>query len=357
MPQTRASERLDRPAEWRSKLAGIVVGLLLFETLTGLAICVLPFSLPVQFSVLVHSAVGLIFLIPFLWYQARHWWVYRYAPMTQAKVMGYLALTSALICAASGVVLTAQAVWGTRIGYEWDRVHLVSTFAVVAFAFPHVIALLARDRKRKQDLEFSDVMAAEGRFARTALGATAALIAVPAVWLFVYEPVEFRNVLPPDYDYRYGADRPFAPSLAKTTTGSALDARSLAGSEACGTSGCHEQIVEEWQPSAHRYAAMDAAFQAVQKVMAEQNGPESTRYCGGCHDPISLFSGTKTILADSLTVQAGYQEGVSCIVCHAIQKTDVKGNADYTMAQPRRYAYELKEGPAQRFLRDFLIRA
>jgi len=60
----------------------------------------------------------------------------------------------------------------------------------------------------------------------------------------------------------------------------------------CGTVGCHAQIVEEWKPSAHRYAAMDPIFQGIQSVMAKQNGAESTRYCGGCHDPISLFSGT-----------------------------------------------------------------
>jgi hypothetical protein len=89
------------------------------------------------------------------------------------------------------------------------------------------------------------------------------------------------NAFPADYSYLYGEDRPFAPSLAQTTTGEAFDARSLSGSESCGTARCHEQIVREWQVSAHRYSAMDAAFQTVQQVMADQNGPESTRYCGG----------------------------------------------------------------------------
>ena len=69
-----------------------------------------------------------------------------------------------------------------------------------------------------------------------------------------------------------------------------LDARTLAGSQSCGTTNCHAEIVKEWLPSAHRYAAMDPLFQFIQTTMATQNGPESTRYCGGCHDPISLFS-------------------------------------------------------------------
>ncbi|MFQ6047172.1 MAG: hypothetical protein ACE5PT_12595, partial [Gemmatimonadales bacterium] len=87
------------------------------------------------------------------------------------------------------------------------------------------------------------------------------------------------------------------------------------------------------------------------------NGPESTRYCGGCHDPISLFSGTKNIFTEDLTNLVGYQEGVSCIVCHAIKETDVKGNANYVISQPDRYMFEYSEGSTARFLRDFLIRS
>jgi hypothetical protein len=127
--------------------------------------------------------------------------------------------------------------------------------------------------------------------------------------------------------------------------------------------GCHEEIVKEWEPSAHRYAAMDPAFQAIQANMARQNGPESTRYCGGCHDPISLFSGSKNFYTehDELTALQGYQEGVSCLGCHAVREVDVKGNANFKIGQPVRYMYEMEydesPGPVKRGLRDFLIRA
>jgi hypothetical protein len=168
--------------------------------------------------------------------------------------------------------------------------------------------------------------------------------------------MQFRNEFPSDYSWKYGKN-PFAPSLAMTATGEAFDPRSLGHSESCGTSGCHEQIVEEWLPSAHRYAAMDKAFQAVQAMMAENNGSESTRYCGGCHDPISLFSGNKTVYTDELTQAFGYQEGISCIACHSIVQTDVQGNANYIMTQPTRYIYELESGVMGKFISDFLIRA
>jgi hypothetical protein len=102
---------------------------------------------------------------------------------------------------------------------------------------------------------------------------------------------------------------------------------------------------------------MDTVFLAIQDVMAKQNGPESTRYCAGCHDPISLFSGTKNIFVENLTSLTGYQEGVSCLVCHAIQKTDVRGNANYTISQPSEYLWQWETKGAGRIARDFLIRS
>ena len=102
---------------------------------------------------------------------------------------------------------------------------------------------------------------------------------------------------------------------------------------------------------------MDAGFQRIQEEMAKQNGAESTRYCGGCHDPISLFSGTKNVFTKDLTNLAGYDEGVSCLACHSIRKTDVRGNANFVVAQPKRYLFEMREGRSARVVRDFLIRA
>ncbi|MDX1672701.1 MAG: hypothetical protein R3211_10195, partial [Balneolaceae bacterium] len=102
---------------------------------------------------------------------------------------------------------------------------------------------------------------------------------------------------------------------------------------------------------------MDPAFRAVQASMGKQKGPESTRYCGGCHDPISLFSGTKNLYSDKLTNKTGLDEGVSCISCHSITKADVKGNAEYVIDQPERYIFELQDNALAKSISDFLIRA
>jgi hypothetical protein len=345
----------DRDYQWRLALAQATSAFLVGMTLSGLSLWVLPFSVPNQFLVLAHTLAGVVLFLPVSYYLLSHWLAYRRHQMTHVKLLGYIGLFVLALCNVSGLVLTVQALVGPKISYAWDTVHIVTTFAILAFVAPHILALVVRDRKAQLV-----GMATHGKAVALA---TAASLAVVVLLVYAYPPPRLSEELPPDYSYAFGPDRPFAPSLAVTATGKAYDSRLLAGSEGCGAAGCHEQIYAEWRVSAHRYAAMDAAFQAIQRNMAEQNGPDSTRYCGGCHDPISLFSGTKNIFTDpgKLTGLAGYQEGVSCLSCHAIREVDVKGNANYLMGQPARYLFEIEhdQNPtaALRFARDFLIRA
>jgi len=96
-------------------------------------------------------------------------------------------------------------------------------------------------------------------------------------------------------------------------------------------------------------------FQRVQEIMAVETSPEHTRYCAGCHDPISLFSGAKN--EGNITLSAeGADEGSSCLVCHSIVQTDVQGNGDYTLRQPERYLAEDQDNPVARVISEFLIR-
>ncbi len=53
------------------------MAVLLFETVTGLAITLAPFYPAVQYSVLIHSAIGALTLVPVAWYCLRHWMDYR----------------------------------------------------------------------------------------------------------------------------------------------------------------------------------------------------------------------------------------------------------------------------------------
>jgi hypothetical protein len=319
----------------------------LFLSASGLVVTFGPFHPTVQWTLLVHTVIGVLLTVPLLVYTVQHWARYRRFQFSHIVLLGYVAGVALIVCVVSGVVVTWQGTAGTRMSWAWRQVHLISTFVTLGSALPHVGLLLWRTWR---------AFVAPRRYTWEALAATVVLSAAAAALSLAYSGTHYVNEFPADYQFLHGRERPFAPSLAKTVTGGAYDVRSLAGSASCGTGGCHKQIVEEWQPSAHRYAAMDPLFQGIQKVMAEQNGAESTRYCGGCHDPISLFSGTKNIFVKELTTLQGYQEGVSCLSCHAIRETDVQGNANFTVGQPREYLWQWQQEGPGRTARDFLIR-
>ncbi|MBL9140112.1 MAG: hypothetical protein JNK85_29850 [Verrucomicrobiales bacterium] len=354
---------------WTSHLAWCGFATLIFEAVTGLVITVAPFHAAIQWSVLVHTGVGAITLLPLAWYCVAHVADYRRYAASHITVLGWLALGGLTVCSLSGLVVAGEALWGLRSSLLWRNVHLIATLVLITGVVPHLIFVVRRQRAIPAEgggstgsngstvRTAAPDLAGGRRYFRRAMGVALVGVALTAALALLYSGTDYANRFPEDYSYLYGTNRPFAPSLARTDTGGAFDARSLAGSKSCGTAGCHDQILEEWLPSAHRYAAMDTVFLGIQDVMAKQNGPESTRYCGGCHDPISLFSGTKNIFVENLTGLHGYQEGVSCLACHAIRETDIKGNANYTVTQPREYLWQWQTNGVGRVLRDFLIRS
>ena len=348
--QANEAEVVKTHSGWSSSLARFTGGVLLFELISGLAITVGPFHPANQWNLLLHTTVGILTLLPVTWYFVRHWQEYSSQAISDVKLLGYVAIVAVAVCAVSGLVVTYQGLFALRTTPWMRYLHLISTVVVVLTTVPHLVLAWLR-RKR------SEVVRAAGSW-MGASGATAIVGLLLVIGLTgAYSGTKYRNQFPSDYRYVYGANRPFAPSLAHTSTNGAFDPRSISGSETCGSSGCHTQIYREWRSSAHRYAAMDPLFQAIQSVMAKQNGPESTRYCGGCHDPISLFSGTKNLFVSNLTALQGYQEGISCLVCHSIHKTDIQGNANYTLVQPDEYLWQwAPEHSAGAAARNFLIR-
>ncbi|MCP4759815.1 MAG: hypothetical protein GY894_07440 [Planctomycetes bacterium] len=417
---------VDAVSEWRSKLTKVASGLLLYESLTGLAILLLPFSPFNQFNVLLHTILGLAMIAPVLWYCWRHWIVRRKGNLSHYQLMGYIAVALLLACLVSGVVLTWQGAFGTRIGLTWDLVHLVTGIGMAIFIVVHVAMVVIR--RVNKEASRRALAAARRSYYGWSAAVCALFVLVGLGWEASYESPVLQTAFDETYNWRYGEDRPFAPSLARIENTdwqesvtdrveaalpqakrrlfhaslketqrdpmglfarlrqgaahaeadqseqsaiemvlqeesahvreqSAIDPRLLGGSAGCGTSGCHQEIYKEWLPSAHRYSSLDMMFQDVQELMVAETSAEATRYCGGCHDPISLFAGAKNAHTAVVGNPIGIDEGTSCLVCHSIVQTDVQGNGDYTIRPPERYLYELHEDdPVAKFTSDFLIR-
>lgn len=273
--------------KWSRPLLYTISGFLLFEILTGLSIYLLPFSVGNQIMVLLHTIVGLLFLFPYMWYQYRHWLEYKDRPVNEFVILGYVAMAATVIAILSGLALTYEAFFTTSISTVWKNIHVTSTFVLIAGVIPHVGLIIFRDSKAENKSEtIQKRKFGQKKFSFNSVYLLFFQFALVGLFMFAYSSYSDTVVLPEDYSYHEGAESPFAPSLARTESGELIEAELLGGSESCGSSGCHSEIKEEWEASAHRYAAKDPFFRKIQENMSKQKGAIASRYCAGCHDPV-----------------------------------------------------------------------
>ncbi len=132
------------------------------------------------------------------------------------------------------------------------------------------------------------------------------------------------------YNYRFGKEFPFLPSNATTDNGEFLDPKSFSTAEYCGH--CHQESHKQWRESAHSNANRVPYYLRNVALLNDSKGIEFSRHCEGCHDPIALVSGALTQGAP--TKRPYDQDGVTCSVCHSIQKVDTTGTGSYVMGVP-----------------------
>ena len=132
------------------------------------------------------------------------------------------------------------------------------------------------------------------------------------------------------YDYRFGSEMPFLPSNATTDTGEFISSKAFPSAEYC--SHCHKEAHEQWRQSAHANSFRAPWYVRNVNLLRDEKGIEYTRHCEGCHNPISLVSGSLT--KGSKIDRSFDEDGVTCTVCHSIQKTDTRGTGSYVIAPP-----------------------
>ncbi len=240
---------------WASVAAVCVATTIFLEAVSGLWLYLAPFSDLSQVLVLFHVSAGVLLLAPALYYLVWHFLAWRAQKQTVISIMGYALSLVVAVCAISGIVLTIQASVGPKLSPLWDQVHLVSGILTGSLVATHL--LLAFWRRRVAARQDAALVASWKLFARRGLaGATgAALLVVGGV--IAWRTPDWEQDLPEGYrlsqyvqqfdEYR---GSPFAPSYARTANGKLVKSNILAGSSSCGTAGCHEQILAEWEPSA-----------------------------------------------------------------------------------------------------------
>ncbi len=136
----------------------------------------------------------------------------------------------------------------------------------------------------------------------------------------------------------------FTPSPGTTVSGGYIAAESINRSARCGTPGCHPDIYNQWQKSAHKHSSFNNPFYKVAVEYLLQSADSTTvRWCGSCHDPVMLYSGL--ILSRPKMDIPEALSGITCEVCHGIVDIpDITGNSNYILDSPVEYPFSHSRG-------------
>ncbi len=133
------------------------------------------------------------------------------------------------------------------------------------------------------------------------------------------------------YNDRYEHGSHFLPSNMTTDTGAFIDPNTFPTAQYCGH--CHQDAHQQWRESAHSNSNRAPWYLRNVALLKAEKGVEATRHCEGCHDPILVAGGGLTPGA-STKRQVFDNDGVTCMVCHSIQKADTRGTGSYVLAMP-----------------------
>lgn len=133
-----------------------------------------------------------------------------------------------------------------------------------------------------------------------------------------------------EYTYRFGSDKPFLPSNIRTDNGEFMDPKSFPTAQYCGH--CHQEAHAEWRQSAHSNSNRPPWYLKNVNLLNAEKGMSFSRHCEGCHDPIAVVAGAIT---EGAPRRRPYdQDGITCMVCHAIKSVDTRGTGSFVLAEP-----------------------
>jgi hypothetical protein len=344
---------------WQRRLFLVLAGGILFETFNSLYLYSFT-SLEVFYMgmVMFHVVFGFLLTAVLIAYIAGHLLTIRHRTHKRSVATGLVTLGAALICFGLGIYLTFAGVPRHNI-WKLD-VHIAAGLAILLIFGLHFKTVLPFRRSEPAGSPSRGWTRPIYRFSGMAVLAVlaAALLLYRATVPFdrdVQAAVPDPEPVYPELSYDQTGN-PFFPSLAATRSGDFIPASELGGSESCGESGCHRDIYDQWNASAHRNSSFNNPFYRRATVyMGERTGYPPTKFCGGCHDPLVIFPGNMDQAVDTKSPEAN--AGLSCIACHSITGIrDLRGNGSYVIESPEPYPFMRSNQPLLRGLNRMLIR-
>ncbi|HET8636024.1 MAG TPA: multiheme c-type cytochrome, partial [Acidobacteriaceae bacterium] len=121
---------------------------------------------------------------------------------------------------------------------------------------------------------------------------------------------------PSPYAISTGESSISSPGNAETATGGTIKPGAFPIAEYC--AGCHKQAYTEWRHALHSNSFREPFYRHSVNILRRTKGMKFTRHCDSCHNPIGVLSGG---LTENSQVDRHFdRDGVTCTVCHSIQK-------------------------------------
>ena len=297
-------------------------------------------------NVLVHLLLGVALTLPFIGYASKH-----FAAMSVVGKSGVVLLGFGVI---SGGYLM---IVGATTPYRWLLALHIITVAIGTILF--IGDLFYRSRLTGTSAQFKKA-------------ANVGVVVLGIVFLFPIGAKIVQHYLPnPDYlvqnplspptsmyEEGGGTDGPFFPGSVETDSGDIIPTDFFLTSETCAVSGCHSDIYEQWNESAHHFASFNNQwYRKSIMYMQDVNGIQPSKWCGGCHDLAVLLNGVMDRpIRENLHTPAA-QAGLACTACHSFEKVkDTMGNNGYVIKYPPLHEIAASDNPAIRKIHNYLIR-
>jgi tetratricopeptide (TPR) repeat protein len=293
---------------------------------------------------ILHTGVGLVFLLPFIVFGCYHLSTARKRPNRVAVRLGVLVFLCGLLVSVSGVALIQLEGMPQLPTGSISR--SITYWAHVGLPVLAIIFYVAH-RKAGPPIKWKWGYA---------WGGAVGVFTIAMLVLHAQDPRKWYAVGPKE-GVQY-----FFPSDARTADGNFIPAQALMMDEYCMK--CHADIYNDHLHSAHKFSSFNNppylfSVRQTRKVSLERDGDvKASRWCAGCHDPVPFFSGAFDDPKFDDVKHPTAHAGITCVVCHAMTNVNATtGNAAYTIENPQHYPFAFSDDPTLQWINNQLIKA
>jgi tetratricopeptide (TPR) repeat protein len=302
-----------------------------------------------QVMFLLHLALGLLLLIPFLAFGIIHLVTARKRRNRRAVRVGYSLFIASIVVLASGLALMRIGSFDLKQPAARSVVYWMHVAAPLAAGWLYWLHRLAGPRIK-------------WRYGLYYLG-TVGVVVAGMVGMHSQDPRKWNQAGPAE------GQKYFDPSLVKTQIADGgesgvyfLSERALMMDSYCLK--CHEDAYKGWFHSSHHFSSFNnpaylASVKETREMALKRDGNvKASRWCAGCHDPVPFLSGKFDDPNYDLVKDPTSQAGITCTVCHAITHVNsTVGNADYTIEEPQHYPFAFSDNAVLQFINNQLVKA